>query len=142
MTNYTARTAAETWRLAQALFPTDYLYDKKSSDRAGYPIYKSTAEGNDSWISDLSTRLELNIYHGTEIETITIWVGDLIENKHSEYVPTVSERDILKFVEKKLEAYHNLGKKDIPERMLQTFADALMAYNEMAEALTGKRVMI
>lgn len=51
----------EAWREADRLFPTDYIKDEQSTEAAGYPIYRSTAEGNGSWISDLGTSLELNI---------------------------------------------------------------------------------
>ena len=62
-------TREEAWREADKLFPTDYMKDEVKSERAGYPIYVSTADGNDSWISDLGTRLEVNVisssYHST-----------------------------------------------------------------------------
>lgn len=50
----------EAWELANRLFPTDYEKDEQSSSNAGYPIYQSTAEGVNAWISDLGNRLELN----------------------------------------------------------------------------------
>lgn len=50
----------EAWELASRLFPTDYEKDEDRSSRAGYPIYYSTAEGTNAWISDLNNRLELN----------------------------------------------------------------------------------
>lgn len=61
------KNAAEAWREADRRFPTDYIKDEESSAAAGYPIYKSTADGNDSWISDLGTSLELNIKKGARI---------------------------------------------------------------------------
>lgn len=64
----------EAWRVADILFPTDYLKDDRSSKRAGYDIYKSTAEGNKSWISDLGTRLELNIWEGDCIRSTLITI--------------------------------------------------------------------
>ena len=62
------------WQVADEYFPTDYMKDDLLSERAGYPIYKSTLEGCNSWISDLNTRLELNIEEddGQLIKTITI----------------------------------------------------------------------
>lgn len=60
----TVKNAAEAWREADRRFPTDYIKDEKSSEAAGYPIYKSTVDGNESWISDLGTSLELNIKKG------------------------------------------------------------------------------
>lgn len=62
----------EAWREANRLFPTDYMKDDQSSANAGYPIYRSTADGNNSWISDLNTSLELNIQNGKGIETVRI----------------------------------------------------------------------
>lgn len=62
----------EAWREADRLFPTDYMKDDHASTNAGYPIYMSTADGNNSWISDLNTSLELNIQNGKGIETVRI----------------------------------------------------------------------
>lgn len=61
----------EAWELASRLFPTDYEKDEDRSSRAGYPIYYSTAEGMNAWISDLNNRLELNYSNG---ESENIWI--------------------------------------------------------------------
>lgn len=61
----------EAWELASRLFPTDYEKDEERSSRAGYPIYHSTAEGVNAWISDLNNRLELNYSNG---ESENIWI--------------------------------------------------------------------
>ena len=69
----------EAWQKAKNIFPFDYEKDESSSERAGYPIYRATREsGNNSWISDLGTRLELNIVDGKgrECNTINIWIND------------------------------------------------------------------
>ena len=66
------RSREEAWQKANELFPTDYLKDDHCSANAGYPIYTSTMDGNNSWISDLNTSLELNIYQGKAIKTIRI----------------------------------------------------------------------
>lgn len=66
------RSREEAWKKANELFPTDYLKDDHCSANAGYPIYTSTMDGNNSWISDLNTSLELNIYQGKVIKTIRI----------------------------------------------------------------------
>ena len=55
------------WALANDLFPTDYEYDSRCSQNAGYPIYYSTAFGVNAWISDLNTCLELNLPDGSSI---------------------------------------------------------------------------
>ena len=64
----------EAWKEANRLFPTDYEKDERASQNAGYPIYMSTAEGENSWISDLNCTLELNIHNKKTkgIDTIRI----------------------------------------------------------------------
>lgn len=80
------RTVKEAWELANKLFPTDYMKDEQSSQRAGYPIYISTAEGNESWISDLGNRLELNIWKDGGVESINIWIEEKVDEFQSEKV--------------------------------------------------------
>lgn len=78
--NYEVTSSYEAWRKADELFPTDYEKDILASGRAGYPIYRSTADGNISWISDLGTRLEVNVIpneNSTDCtDTILIWIKD------------------------------------------------------------------
>lgn len=62
------------WKEAERLFPTDWEKDERATANAGYPIYMSAAEGNNSWISDLNTSLELNIQEGKGIKTIRIYI--------------------------------------------------------------------
>lgn len=38
----------EAWKLVNRFFPTDYEKGEVSSENAGYSIYKSTADNNDS----------------------------------------------------------------------------------------------
>ena len=38
------RTIEEAWTKANEFFPTDYNKDEESSERAGYPIYRSSVE--------------------------------------------------------------------------------------------------
>ena len=61
----------EAWELANRLFPTDYEKDEERSIRAGYPIFYSTANGVNAWISDLGNRLELNYADG---KSENIWI--------------------------------------------------------------------
>ena len=61
----------QAWERANALFPTDYEQDTRASQNAGYPVYWSTAQGVNAWISDLNTSLELNMPDGS---TIRIWI--------------------------------------------------------------------
>lgn len=64
----------EAWSKANEIFPTDYIKDEKSSERAGYPVYRSTAEGHYyDYICDLGDRLEINLSTG---KTINIWVEE------------------------------------------------------------------
>ena len=67
----------EAWKLANKLFPTDYKKDEERSSRAGYPIYHSTADGVNAWISDLGNRLELNYSNG---ESENIWIEEDEDN--------------------------------------------------------------
>ena len=64
-------TKKEAWRVADALFPGDYEKNSLLSDRAGYPVYQSTAIYSDSRISDLGDRLELNFDNG---DSLNIWI--------------------------------------------------------------------
>lgn len=60
----------QAWEIADSIFPTDYLKNDKYSNIAGYEIYTSTLKGNNSWISDLGCRLEVNIENQN---SIVIW---------------------------------------------------------------------
>lgn len=63
----TVKNREEAWKQANKLFPTDYEKDERASQNAGYPIYMSTAEGVNAWISDLNVTLELNMPDGKSI---------------------------------------------------------------------------
>ena len=70
--NYTVKSTTEAWNKANEIFPTDYECDNQRSERAGYPVYSSTAEGHwYDYICDLGDRLELNLSNG---DTVNIWV--------------------------------------------------------------------
>ena len=57
-----AKTTAEAWKMANELFPTDYMKDDVVSKRAGYPQYYSTSpEHSNDHINDLNVRLEVVI---------------------------------------------------------------------------------
>lgn len=88
--SYRRKWRSEAWELADKLFPTDYIKDEAVSTSVGYPVYKSTAEGNTSWISYLGDRLELNIQEGEDIKTINIWISET----------TVNEQDVEDMVRK------------------------------------------
>lgn len=57
---FTAKSREEAWEIVNREFPTDYLKDEQRSAGAGYPIYYSTRDGFNAWISDLNMRLEMN----------------------------------------------------------------------------------
>lgn len=76
----TVNSRAKAWDEADKLFPSDYIKDEAKSERAGYDIYISTAEGVNAWISDLDDRLEVNLETG---DTINIWIEE--EPKFKEY---------------------------------------------------------
>lgn len=67
------RSIKDAWQKADAIFPTDYIKDEIKSERAGYGVYVSTAEGVNAWISDLGDRLEVNLDNG---KTVSIWVNE------------------------------------------------------------------
>lgn len=69
----TARNINEAWNIANEIFPTDYSKDENASERAGYPIYRSTASDNSAYICDLGDRLEVNAENGA---SINIWIED------------------------------------------------------------------
>lgn len=64
----------EAWNKVNEIFPTDYVKDEHSSSRAGYPVYRSTAEGHHyDYICDLGDRLEVNL-DSSHLETVNIWI--------------------------------------------------------------------
>lgn len=71
--SYTVASREEAWRIANDIFPTDYMQDDRATENAGYPIYWSTAFGVNAWISDLNTSLELNMPDG---QTINIHIEE------------------------------------------------------------------
>lgn len=66
----TVTSIRDAWAEVQKIFPTDYEHDTSRSERAGYPIYYSTAAVN-AWISDLGNRLEVNLPDG---QSVNIWI--------------------------------------------------------------------
>lgn len=76
----TVNSRVQAWREADRIFPTDYMKDEQASKKAGYDIYKSTADGNGSWISDLGNRLEINLEDGS---TTNIWIEEPKKQRHT-----------------------------------------------------------
>ena len=79
----------EAWCAAKKIFPTDYKLDEMASKNAGYEIYYSTAEGNNEWISNLGTALELNMKKGTVrinvIEDRPVFMTATVQSLTKEY---------------------------------------------------------
>ena len=70
-----ANTKAEAWQKVREIFPTDYEIDFHSTERAGYAVYRSTADGHYyDYICDLGDRLEVNLSNG---KTVNVWFSDL-----------------------------------------------------------------
>lgn len=72
----TVTSIRDAWAEVQKIFPTDYEHDTSRSERAGYPIYYSTAAGMNAWISDLGNRLEVNLPDG---QSVNIWIKAPVE---------------------------------------------------------------
>ncbi len=60
----------QAWSEADKIIQNDYMQDYESSERAGYPIYRSVVEYYD-YICDLGDRLEVNLANG---KSINIWI--------------------------------------------------------------------
>ena len=67
----TVTSIRDAWAEVQKIFPTRYEHDANRSERAGYPIYYSTASDVNAWISDLGNRLEVNLPDG---KSVNIWI--------------------------------------------------------------------
>ena len=67
----TVTSIRDAWAEVQKIFPTRYEHDASRSERAGYPIYYSTASDVNAWISDLGNRLEVNLPDG---KSVNIWI--------------------------------------------------------------------
>lgn len=89
----TVNSKNEAWQTADRIFPTDYELDLMASKNAGYNIYKSTIFANESWISDLGTRLELNIDKGNYCDTILINIEEKPEIKEVNKITAAGVRN-------------------------------------------------
>ena len=72
----TVTSIRDAWAEVQKIFPTRYEHDASRSERAGYPIYYSTASDVNAWISDLGNRLEVNLPDG---KSVNIWIQAPVE---------------------------------------------------------------
>lgn len=87
---------SEAWEKVNEIFPTDYELNNMLSERAGYNVYSSTAEGHYyDYICDLGSRLEINLNNG---DTINVWVSDDTDTKSTE---TMKGEDTMKSTDTK-----------------------------------------
>ena len=118
MANIKVTSKQDAWNKVNQIFPTDYEQDVQSSTRAGYPVYRSTAEGHYyDYICDLGDRLEVNL-DSSHLETANIW----IEEPATEEAPALSEervavakrlqRAVFYFSEEYLKELENKAKED------------------------------
>lgn len=118
MANIKVTSKQDAWNKVNQIFPTDYEQDVQSSTRAGYPVYRSTAEGHYyDYICDLGDRLEVNL-DSSHLETANIW----IEEPATEEAPVLSEervavakrlqRAVFYFTEEYLKELENKAKED------------------------------
>ena len=84
----TTDTRENAFYLADRLTKHDYEYDVVRSKKAGYPIYFTTKEGVNEWISDLGNRLEVNLENG---KTVNIWIKDVAAEARKELVKLAQE---------------------------------------------------
>lgn len=79
--HFKAETIREAWEIVNNYFPSDYMKDEESSERAGYPIYRSTVDNEKAYynyICDLGDRLEINLVdENWKSTTINVWVEDM-----------------------------------------------------------------
>ena len=87
--HFTVKSTEEAWNVANQIFPTDYAEDEGSRERAGYPIYRSTADGHYyDYICDLTARLEINLSDGS---TVNIWIEEDEEAEAANEAKTTTE---------------------------------------------------
>lgn len=100
MKSYTVKNRNEAWKKAAEIFPTDWEEDTFSSNRAGYPIYRSNIDSMFYyWISDLGTVLELNM----GADTVRININE--EAAENEEVIRIQQNESIPFSELKAGCY-------------------------------------
>jgi hypothetical protein len=64
-THIPAHSVKEAWEIVNKYFPSDYEKDEKCSEKAGYPVYRSTSESLPNayynYICDLGNCIEINL---------------------------------------------------------------------------------
>ena len=146
--NKVVKTREAAWEEVNKIFPTDYEKDEGSSQRAGYPIYRSTAEDHHYyWISDLNNQLEVNMPE----QTVNIFIrpDDGKEKPKARYkMVHYSEKDgnsqhelkmlaenIIKYG-KTLDECHHVSQQffsDGTEKVIETGSYCISVLNEVTE---------
>lgn len=82
-TNIPCNSVFEAWQEVNKYFPYDYMKDEGASSRAGYPVYRCTADipnGHYNYICDLGNRLEINLCdEDWQGSTINVYIRDVQE---------------------------------------------------------------
>ena len=124
------RDKREAWEVAGMIFPTDYALDEERTQRAGYPIWHSTADGVNAWISDLGNSLELNLPSG---KSVNVWIepGE----------KTLDAAVLLRYLQSQMDDFKKNEKRyGIGDRIVMKKLDAMIACKEMVEAVIQEPV--
>lgn len=126
------RDKREAWEVAGMIFPTDYALDEERTQRAGYPIWHSTADGVNAWISDLGNRLELNLPGG---KSVNVWIEDGAVEKD------LDAAVLLRYLQSQMDDFKKNEKRyGIGDRIVMKKLDAMIACKEMVEAVIQEPV--
>ena len=118
----------EAWEIADAMFGGDYEKDERASMNAGYPIYRSTAEGKFYWyICDLGARLEVNM--GDKHENIWINEGKMYTANEVKAIITTANAELkeIETVRGVLGTLYKTSPVDLVEGVLNTREQELRA---------------
>ena len=116
---------AKAWEIVNEIFPTDYAKDESSSSRAGYPVYRSTADGHHyDYICDLGNRLEVNLSDGRTINIV-------IEEPEKPAVPAEDTAKIL---------YIGLNDKDSKRQEIDTLTAFKLVSRVLCEKCGGATI--
>lgn len=129
----TVNSREEAWKAADKFFPTDYEKDEESSKNAGYPIFRSTREGDNSWISDLGCALELNIQNKERTDTLTI---DTVKPAEK----TFKKSDLLRYLQSQMDDFMKELERYGIDKHTEKKMDDMIACKEMVEALIQEPV--
>lgn len=133
----TVTSKEQAWNEVNKIFPTDYEQDLSSTSRAGYPIYRSTADGHYyDYICDLGNRLEVNLSNG---KTINVWIEEPAaeateEPKEQESEATMEQRqDVAKRLQRLTYYYTVEYVKELENKAKEDAAVKAMQANPSGE---------